>query len=160
MVEFRDVYLAGKRYSIDEFGNIKSWIKTKTGFRKPFPNHRGYLMVGVKSEEGVTKNYTVHRLVYTAWIGAIPDGMTVDHIDGDKLNNHHSNLQLLTAIENHEKSVARFWKFISPSGDVVDIYNLSKFCKEEGLSRAAMCLVNKEHPKQSHHKGWRKYKGM
>lgn len=49
------------------------------------------------------KQFFVHRLVYEAFHGPIPFGLTVDHIDSEKLNNRLENLQLLTREENTRK---------------------------------------------------------
>jgi hypothetical protein len=47
---------------------------------------------------------SIHRLVYMHFIGDIPDGYIIDHIDENKSNNHVSNLQLLTTKENIKKT--------------------------------------------------------
>jgi hypothetical protein len=46
------------------------------------------------------KPYRLHRLVYSTWIGEIPEGMTINHKDGNKRNNNYSNLELMTNIDN------------------------------------------------------------
>ena len=47
-----------------------------------------------------------HRIVYEAFNGPIPQGMTIDHIDQDKANNRLSNLRLATyAQQNANKSM-------------------------------------------------------
>ena len=48
--------------------------------------------------DGVNKK--AHRVVYEITIGEIPEGMLVDHIDGDKLNNSPSNLRVVTPQQN------------------------------------------------------------
>ncbi len=48
-----------------------------------------------------------HRLVYAWFNGSIPEGMVVDHIDDDKLNNDPRNLQLLTPSQNINKNRPR-----------------------------------------------------
>lgn len=53
----------------------------------------------------------VHRLVFLAWSGPIPEGMQVDHIDGDKLNNSIENLELVSPSENTKRAVANgLWR--------------------------------------------------
>lgn len=47
-----------------------------------------------------SKRYLVHRLVAKAFIGEIPDGYVVEHLDGDPSNNHVSNLKISTQSEN------------------------------------------------------------
>ena len=42
----------------------------------------------------------VHQLVALAFLGPIPEGLVVNHKDGDKLNNHISNLEYVTRSEN------------------------------------------------------------
>lgn len=49
----------------------------------------------------------VHRLVYETFKGEIPQGMTIDHIDNNKANNHISNLQILSRGENTAKANRR-----------------------------------------------------
>ena len=51
------------------------------------------------------KYITVHKLIYqTIYNTNVPADMTIDHIDGDKLNNNITNLQLLTREENVSKA--------------------------------------------------------
>lgn len=49
------------------------------------------------------KSYCVSRLVYETYIGSIPEGMCIDHIDNNPQNNHWSNLQALSRSENSKK---------------------------------------------------------
>lgn len=44
--------------------------------------------------------YFAHRLAWIYEHGDIPEGLMIDHIDGDKQNNRISNLRLVTNSEN------------------------------------------------------------
>ena len=65
----------------------------------PYDNRYQQVICG-----GKRQHYYIHQLVYRYYVGNIPEGMTVDHIDNDKNNNHYSNLQLLTRSDNTKKS--------------------------------------------------------
>lgn len=56
--------------------------------------------------------------------------------------------------DNNEYSKAKKWIFISPHGKIVEIFNLSKFCRENKLCESSMNHVSKGKYKQ--HKGWSK----
>lgn len=60
-------------------------------------NSDGYLTVRVRHVRT-----TVHRLVALAFLGERPEGMVIDHIDRDKMNNHISNLRYCTQSENNK----------------------------------------------------------
>lgn len=59
----------------------------------------GYLRIKVTVDD-VRYDVAAHRIVYRAKVGPIPDGMLIDHIDGNKLNNRPSNLQPVTPSRN------------------------------------------------------------
>lgn len=49
------------------------------------------------------KHFLVHRAVWEAFNGPIPEGYDIDHIDGNPKNNNLSNLQAITHSENIKK---------------------------------------------------------
>ena len=52
-----------------------------------------------KADGEKQKTIWMHRLIMSA-----PDGLEVDHIDGDGLNNRKSNLRIATRVENRQNS--------------------------------------------------------
>jgi hypothetical protein len=67
---------------------IKTWV-TNAGY-KQFHQYKDGKRLGVY----------VHRFVYEYHMGLVPEGLVVDHIDGNKLNNSLDNLQLLSVSDN------------------------------------------------------------
>jgi hypothetical protein len=60
--------------------------------------------IGEKSGYWAVKGKPCHRIIYALVHGVCPAVLTVDHIDGNKLNNSVENLQLLSVSENVIKS--------------------------------------------------------
>ena len=50
------------------------------------------------------KEYRAHRLIWEMYNGSIPEGVLIDHIDGDSLNNRLENLRLATRQQNNSNS--------------------------------------------------------
>ena len=50
------------------------------------------------------KKFLVHRVVWEAFNGPIPEGMDIDHIDGNPHNNHLDNLQIVSHSDNCKKA--------------------------------------------------------
>lgn len=136
-------------YEVDEFGNVSRNGK----ILKPFKagKDRKYLKVRLYSN-GVGKDQSVHRLVAEAFIPN-PHGLPhVNHIDENTFNNHKDNLEWCTAQYNKEYSSSKHYVFISPDGDVTEVFNLSKFCKDNNLSNGSMYHLMSGKYKQC--KGW------
>lgn len=51
-------------------------------------------------KDGKEKDFLVARLVATTFLGDPPDGYTVNHIDGNRMNNAVCNLEWLTLADN------------------------------------------------------------
>ena len=114
-----------------------------------------YKEVGWYTPEGYHKftlggktTYT-HRYIYELFYGTIPDGMDVDHIDGNKGNNKIANLRLLNRADNafnrqganaNSKSGVRgvYWHKASQKY-VVSVRNkhIGTFCSLEEAERVA-----------------------
>ena len=81
------------KYSVDENGNVFSHISGRK--LKPFLTGGGYSYVNLAG-----KNRKVHRLVTEAFLPNFLEKPQVNHLDGDKQNNHISNLEMATSSEN------------------------------------------------------------
>lgn len=82
------------KYWVTEDGRV--WSERSNRFLKLCDTADGYKVVGV----GNRKSERVHRLVAMVYIPNPENKPEVNHIDGDKTNNHMSNLEWVTGKEN------------------------------------------------------------
>lgn len=93
-------------YEVSNLGNVRSWSPYMKGKPlKPTPNAKGYLRVGLRTADGRSRWFYVHRLVLEAHVGPCPDGMQGAHGDGNPANNKASNLRWATQSENNLDAV-------------------------------------------------------
>ena len=91
------------RYEVSREGKVRNIRRGKGSifhqeikWRK---NRYGYWWLNLKGEGGY-ENRTVHRIVALSFLGPCPEGMEVNHIDGDRGNPHLENLEYVTRAEN------------------------------------------------------------
>ena len=114
----------GWKIKLDKDPNKKS-LSTQT---------KGYLIVWIKTEEG-QKLKKVHRLVAETYIpnpNCLPQ---VNHIDGVKTNNNVRNLEWCNNQKNSELALAKVHKLITSTGEIIEVFNLGKFCRENKVDR-------------------------
>jgi hypothetical protein len=95
--------IPGTRYEVSDDGQVRSWAKP--GSRTERRDHakvvrqsfagRKYWRVTLEGRQEY-----VHRLVLEAFVGPCPEGLQCRHKDGNKNNNHLSNLCWGTPAEN------------------------------------------------------------
>ena len=80
-------------YLIDEYGNIfKIHGKRKYKMMKSKVDKDGYLYIGLRNNNGRYFR-RIHQLVAKAYIKNPNNELIVNHIDGNKQNNHFTNLE-------------------------------------------------------------------
>lgn len=89
-------------YLVSEDGKVYS---EKYGYRKELKQfeHKGYRRVAL-SKNNKRRMFPVHRLVADAFLPNPKNKPYVNHLDGNKRNNHWSNLEWCTRAENQEHS--------------------------------------------------------
>lgn len=90
-------------YEVSNFGVVrrkegKYKYKNRTHI-KPYLNNKGYYCVNLYMNSKVYK-YLVHRLVGIAFVPNPNNYTVINHIDGNPLNNHVSNLEWYTQSQN------------------------------------------------------------
>lgn len=84
-------------YIIYENGSIYS--KHKQDFLQPLTDSKGYKYIDIRYTNSILKCPKIHQLVMFAFVGYQAD-MQINHKDGNKSNNHLSNLEYVTNEEN------------------------------------------------------------
>lgn len=85
------------KFEVSNHGNIR-----KKGSSSLLKNKSSRYFLLTKTKKGKTKNFPLHRIIFETFVGEIPDGYIIHHIDENKKNNAVSNLLMVTA-EEHVK---------------------------------------------------------
>lgn len=89
----------GNVYTTDFYGKTGKFVQMKTHI-----GDVGYPMINL-NHNGISHMLSVHRLVAMYFVPN-PDKLSVvNHIDGNKANNHHTNLEWVTSKENTHHAV-------------------------------------------------------
>lgn len=88
-------------YMVNEHGwviNLSKHPNSKPNVRK-YVDKDGYAIIHASNKK-ISKTFKVHRLVAKAFVKGFSEGLVVNHKDGDRLNNHASNLEWISPLEN------------------------------------------------------------
>ncbi len=102
------------RYAIDANGTVLSTCRPGRANEYPWSEAKplsavtakdGYLAFNLCMDNGRVKQRTVHTLVLTTFVEPRPNGLECRHLDGNKLNNHVSNLAWGTGLQNRRDRI-------------------------------------------------------
>lgn len=96
MEEWKDIIEYEGYYQISNFGNVKNIQTNKIliGDTNSIGYRRVILYIPIK------KRFFIHRLVALHFCEGYEESLVVNHIDGNKQNNHFTNLEWVTRSEN------------------------------------------------------------
>lgn len=138
-------------YFINEFGEVYSNNKYLELHKlKPQINHKGYIRYNL-CKNGKNKLVMAHRLVAEHFLLDFNKELQVNHKDGNKLNNHHTNLECVNCSENLKHAYSL--NLINKQGERhnqsklknEDIINIRKLGKE-GKSKVEIAKLFSLHP--------------
>lgn len=93
---------AHPNYAVSNDGYV---INKRNGHQLNIRVKKGYCFVGISVSHKIKKWVSLHRLVAIAFIPVIEGKDFVNHKDGNKLNNHYSNLEWNTRLENNRHAI-------------------------------------------------------
>lgn len=103
-LEMRKIKSLKFLYEVNENGTIFRNAKSKKQLKIQLDKHHAkdgyyvvFVWVGGKSKK--VKRVMIHKAVAECWLGDIPDGYEVDHIDRNSRNNDYRNLRYVTRSE-------------------------------------------------------------
>lgn len=94
---WRTVPRTDRLYLSSTWGQVRSLpqrCSPKDIILKPYQGVDGYLHTAIKVD-GVLAPMSFHAIQAMTWIGDVPEGFQIDHIDHDRTNNRIDNLRII-----------------------------------------------------------------
>lgn len=104
MEQWKPIRETDGKYEVSNYGHVRTNGKRR-GLLTLTKQPKGYLYAMIQLSNGKQKNCRVHRLVANYFLPN-PDNLPcINHIDGNKENNHVSNLEWCTYQDNMQHAV-------------------------------------------------------
>lgn len=126
------------RYSISNLGRV---MNNKTGkILKPWIDNNGYYSITAYFKQHTRKVLRIHKYVALYFCDGFKDGLIVNHIDGNKLNNRASNLEWCTYSDNakhaYRLGLAKLTSSVFPERQILCVETGVKY---KSISEASRC---------------------
>jgi len=92
-------------YAVSDQGRVKRtahtgyWAKRPPKPLAPRPKRDGYVTFHL-CKDGIRKDPLAHKLMWEAFNGPIPEGMQINHLNGNKADNRLANLEVVSRSQN------------------------------------------------------------
>lgn len=157
-------------YQISNYGRVKN-AKRNT-IRKAYDNNagKGYYYVDLYKKNIRVKRDSIHRLVAKAFIPNPKNKPMINHKDGNTKNNHVSNLEWVTALENvthasnilgvmvgYKKHIEKQKRKVKQmkNGKEIKIYeSIAEASRQTGISTSQIIFTCQGKYKQTHGYQW------
>lgn len=103
-----EIYEDGKIIRTERLSKTGKALKRRELF--PTKAKNGYRTVRLYNKDGVMKQFYLHRLIWEAFNGKIPEGYEIDHFSTDRSDNNLNHLRLVSHKDNcnNPKSIERY----------------------------------------------------
>lgn len=131
-----DIKIDEFEYTLSNEGILKNKLNK---IIKPQINKNGYCVVNLY-KNNKRKAFYLHKLVAKYFLKNYDENKTINHIDGNKLNNNVSNLECITYSENLKHSYDYLKRPVNKSSGYkkVKIYKNEKFiCESRSIDNAS-----------------------
>lgn len=128
-------YISGfnNRYIISKNGEIKSATGVNKGkILTPSIDSNGYKVIALQTDTGKInrKLCRVHRLMAETFLRGLNDDEEVNHINGNKLDNSISNLEIVSHKSNNKKYI----DFIELGLSEEELTSIQQFCLQNDIT--------------------------
>ena len=154
MENWKDLPGCEGKYQVSDLGRIKTlarMVLCGKNIKKHIPEkilatrvHAGYNSVTLRIN-GKTKVCTIHRLVARTFIPNSNNYKTVNHIDGDKLNNRLSNLEWCSYSQNMKHAYTKGLR-VAKCGtklSITQVTEIRNLCTTSDLSLSQIAEIFK-----------------
>lgn len=159
---WKDIPNYENHYQVSNTGKIRSIKKDKPLIMKSRKNNSGYLLIGI-FKNGMREVLLLHRLIAMTFLKNPYFKKTVNHKDGNKLNNNLSNLEWNTLKENIQHASKNGmmkgnrtpgstrpytklnWQNVKEIRDLISIYNCRQIAELYGVSKSNIEFIINKH---------------
>jgi len=113
---WKDVIGYESVYQVSNKGRAKSFHRGRELILKP--TGTDYAII-VLCKNGIERPRSLHTVIAETFYGSAPEGMVVNHIDGNKRNNELSNLEYCSRSQNTIHAIQGGFKKVNKGSDVV-----------------------------------------